>query len=624
MIASGQLRSILPEQTNVNDEQRTVELTWSTGYKGLRQGWDGSYYEELSMSSEHVDLSRLQTGAPLLAAHDSFNLDSVIGVVERAWIDGNEGKAIVRFSSDAESDKIYQKVKEKVLRNVSIGYQVRKYEDVTPKGEKIPTFRAVKWQPHEISIVPIGFDPNAQVRSQELNNEVEIVLNEITIEPIAQSNIEPSAQELRTMTDAEKKALADAAKKEAVQAEKQRQSDIRLAVRSAKLEDSFAEELITNDVSIEEARKLVIEKMSKAQPEPVRSTITVTSSEDNQTKRREAFENALLHRMNPKNFKLDDASKEFHGKGLLRSLEMVIPRYSMESDQQYARRTMSSSDLPLALANIAEKSLQKQYELQPRTFEKWTRPDSLRNYKEHSQVKSGDYGSLVERPEGDEFQMASFGEDKEVVQLKDYGIIHAFTSQMLVNDDLSVISRLASSGGIAVSRLENRLAYLALLTNKTMNDGTALYHADHGNLGTAGAISETSVAEAYKFMRKQTSTDGLDPLNLYPKFLICGPDKEVEARKFLSAIIPNQTANVNVFQNSMELIVDAQITGNQYYFACDPSIVDTVVCYRLQGQEQPSIESRVKFETNSLELKIAHAFAAAPMDWRGLVKNAGN
>jgi len=580
------------------------------------------------MDPKHLDMSRLQAGAPLLNSHDSSNVDSVIGVVERAWLDGDKGKALVRFSADPIADKIYQKVKERVLRNVSVGYQVRKYEDVTQKGESTPTYRATNWQPHEISIVPIGFDPHAQVRSQEVLNEVEIEKTSTEADSIESStNIEPQAQineKERNMTEAEKLALELAAKKQAALEEKQRQSEIRLAVRTAKLEETYADELCSQEISADQARKQIFEKLAASQPAPVNTAVSISVGLDESTKKRAGFEDAMLHRMDSKNFGVTEQSKTFYGKSLLRQVEEFIPRNTMESDFGYATRVMSSSDLPLALANVAEKSLQKQYDLAPRTFEKWTRPDTLRNYKPHSQVKSGDFADLKARPEGAEFEQGSTGEDRELVQLADYGIIHAFTSQMLINDDLGVLTRLASSGGIAASRLENKLAYLALTTNKTMNDGIALYHASHGNLGTAGAIAQASVAEAYKLMRKQTSTNSKDPLNLTPKYFVCGPDKEAEAKQFFSSVNATQTSNINIYQNSMEVIVDAQITGNQFYFLCDPNLVDTVVVYRREGQSSPMISSRVKFSTNSLELKVDHAVAAAPMDWRGIIKNAGN
>ncbi len=612
MLPKNLLRASINE-SSVSDESRTVDLTWTTGSKGLRHSWGGSYYEELSLDPSHVDLSRLNDGGhPLLAAHNDRDLDSVVGVVEKVWLEGDKAGATVRFAKDDISDRVFQKVKDKILRNVSVGYSVEEYTDVTRDGDEYPTYRATRWTPAEISIVPIGFDKDAKVRKQEVNNE-----NEVEI--ISRSE---DIQEISAMTDEQKKALA----LEAAAAERTRGLEIRKIVKEAKLDDKMADEYVNNGTSSEEVRTNValFAKYAKEQEATqITTAVSVEVGTENAEAKREGFEQALLTRIDSKNFQHTEASKEFYGKGLLRQIEALIPRHRMESDVAYAKRAMSSSDLPLALANVAEKGLQKQYELQPRTFSRWTRSDSLNNYKEYSQVKAGDRASLLERPEGADALESSFGEKNEVAQLKDYARIVSFTSQMLVNDDMGVISRLASSGGISVARLENSKAYSALTTNKNMKDGVALYHATHANLAAAAAINETSVAEAYKLMRKQSSTDGLDKLNLAPKYFICGPDKEVEARKFFAQIIPNQTSNVNIFQGSMEVIVDAELTGNQHYFLADPNLIDTVVCFRLAGQEQPKIESRVKFENSSLQLKIDHAFAAEPMDWRGIVKNAG-
>ena len=83
----------------IDAEARTVEVVWSTGATVRRRDlWTGKRYDEmLSLDPRHVDLSRLNGGAPLLNTHGAFDLVNVIGVVERAWItkgsDGHEGRA---------------------------------------------------------------------------------------------------------------------------------------------------------------------------------------------------------------------------------------------------------------------------------------------------------------------------------------------------------------------------------------------------------------------------------------------------------------------------------------------------------------------------------------------------
>jgi hypothetical protein len=73
----------------------------------------------------------------------------------------------VRFADDEISERAWKKVKSKILRNVSVGYRVYTYaRQPLAEGETIPTYLAVDWEPVENSIVPVGFDSGATVRSR--------------------------------------------------------------------------------------------------------------------------------------------------------------------------------------------------------------------------------------------------------------------------------------------------------------------------------------------------------------------------------------------------------------------------------------------------------------------------
>ena len=111
-------RAAVQPQT-FNEDSRTVDLVWTTGAQVRRYDWmDGPYLEELSLNPNAVRMDRLNTGAPLLANHNSSSLENVIGVVERAWIDGNQGKATVRFSDRPDVQPIINDVKTGILRNI--------------------------------------------------------------------------------------------------------------------------------------------------------------------------------------------------------------------------------------------------------------------------------------------------------------------------------------------------------------------------------------------------------------------------------------------------------------------------------------------------------------------------
>jgi len=155
----------------------TVEVTWTTGARGKRNSfWDGPYYEELEVSEKAVDLSRLNNGASLLNAHRAYELADVIGVVERAWISGGEGRALVRFSDREDVKSIRADVQSGILRHVSVGYSTQRMEKVE-ELDGVPVYRATRWTPAEISLVPIAFDDGAVVRGRPESQpyEVEIV-----------------------------------------------------------------------------------------------------------------------------------------------------------------------------------------------------------------------------------------------------------------------------------------------------------------------------------------------------------------------------------------------------------------------------------------------------------------
>lgn len=180
-----QTRAAQIAPATADEGQRTVEVVWSTGAAVRRADWITGkvYVEELSMQPGHVRLDRLNSGAPLLNTHDRYDLSGIIGVVERAWLDGGEGRALVRFSRRPEVDPIWRDVLDGVIRNVSIGYRVYRYEEFP--GEKPPRLLATDWEPEEISLVPVGADAGAGIRSAQSTACEVSLAREMRMEPPA-------------------------------------------------------------------------------------------------------------------------------------------------------------------------------------------------------------------------------------------------------------------------------------------------------------------------------------------------------------------------------------------------------------------------------------------------------
>jgi hypothetical protein len=162
----------------INEAKRTVDLCWTTGAEVQRMDWwtGTRYIEELVVSEKACDLSRLNAGASLLDTHEDFSLRSILGVVERSWIDGGKGYATVRFSDRDEVEPVWRDVQAGIVRNVSVGYKVRKVEVVKDAtGKAADRWRVIDWEPVELSLVPVPADAGAQVRSIDPIHEIEFV-----------------------------------------------------------------------------------------------------------------------------------------------------------------------------------------------------------------------------------------------------------------------------------------------------------------------------------------------------------------------------------------------------------------------------------------------------------------
>lgn len=165
---------------SVDEAARTAELIWSTGADVVRQGlFSGSWIERLSLDPKSVRLDRLNAGAPLLDGHMGMSVRNQLGAVVpgTAVIQQKQGRATVKFSRRPDAEAVFQDVKDGVVRNVSVGYRVHKFEEQTGASGQ-PTIRtATDWEPFEVSLVPMGADAGARVRGDELVRQPCVLLH---------------------------------------------------------------------------------------------------------------------------------------------------------------------------------------------------------------------------------------------------------------------------------------------------------------------------------------------------------------------------------------------------------------------------------------------------------------
>lgn len=620
---------------SIDTEKRTIEVVFSSDVPVRMYSWfDGAYDEILSHEKGHVRMQRLEQGAPVFDNHYRGGVKSQLGVIENPVIVGKKGTATLRFSKRADVEPIWNDIVDGIIRGISVGYKVHKYEEVNPNRtkEEIPVYRAIDWEPMEISLAPVQADINAQVRSENPGEKTHDV---IIISERKQTDIKTTTMEKTPEQIAAENSAAEKARKEGAEKEKARVKDINEAVRKAGLKPEFAQTLIDGDKTIEEARAAIIEEFAKKDPHSENRNTDVTVGKEDSEKQRLAMEEGLGLRTglvkDPKN-----GGENYRGYSLIEMARQYLERNGVKTEKLSHREIatkaimgeragMSTSDFPFILANVVNKQLRAAYEQAPRTFQPFCRQTTAKDFKEMSKVQlSGLVESFDKVVEGGEYKSGTMSEAKEAYGVEKYGRIIPITWETIINDDLDAFTRIPTAISQKAAQKQSDIVWDILINNPNMADGVALFHATHGNLaGVATAVTVAGLSAARAAMRKQKGLEG-DFLNLSPAYIMVGPDKETEAQQLIQAVImATKTADTNVFRGSLEIIVEPRITDNRWYLAANPSIIDTIEYAFLEGEGELFTEQRVGFDVDGLEVKARMVFGAKAIDYRGLYKNAG-
>jgi hypothetical protein len=641
------------------DGERSIEVVWTTGATVQRRRWEGwddlvEFDEELVVAPGSVRLERMQGGAPFLDTHRGWSLASVLGSVVPGTvrIEGGRGYARVRLTEAPDAEPAIRRVIERHA-SISVGYRVHRYEITRREGQR-EHWRAVDWEPLEISAVPMPADPGAHIRAGEtregaLDRCLLIRAEAPTAGPAdhqrtatmqdqtAGSNPEP---ETRTAPPPTSLPAVDV---DTARAEANRSAAeiLRICARHD-LPQGFAADLIGRGVTLDQARAAVLDRLAQedmvgartAEPAPAAPRSTGSA----EAAYRDAMSEALLHRHAPGDFQLTDRGRDFRGLSLIELARQTLERRGVAtrglSKMEVATEALlgraglhSTSDFPFILANVANKTLRRAYESTPRTFTAWARQRTIVDFKPVSVTQLAGAPNLLAVPESGEFTYGTIGEGREVYALLTYGRIVGITRQVLINDDLDAFTRVPAAYGAAAADLESDIVYSILTGNPVMGDGQPLFHSSHANLGTAAAVTEASLSEAYRLFGNQRGLEGRQ-ISVLPRFIITPPGaRSVEARKNVTATTPAAVAGVNAFANRLETVEEPRLIpaagADPWFLAADPARVDTVEFAYLEGQQGVYTETRTGFEVDGIEIKARHDFAAKAIDWRGLFRNAG-
>ncbi|GAA0599175.1 prohead protease/major capsid protein fusion protein [Caenispirillum bisanense] len=625
----------------VNEDDRTVQVVWSTGAAVQRADFDGPFSEVLSLDPKHVNLERL-IGASVLDAHQQGQVRNVLGVVLDAKVDGNLGIGTVKFSARPDVQPIWEDVKAGILRHISVGYSVERWADTSDPATGGRVRTAIAWTPIELSFVPTPADPGATVRSNTMPDGN-------TFKPCEGCKTPNGCQKLGgCVTEAEANQGTDdqgdggsgggdsgtrSAPPVSTRAEINQQ--IRSIARTAGLPTSFADSLIDRNATVDQARASVFAEMERRSGGDIRTEqprVEWLGSHDDPSIRAARMGEAMYARLNPQHQLSQEARQYAYATPAEMARELLTLRgisiTGMSPAAIITRALHSTSDFSVIVGDTINRTLRQAYQAAPSGLKRIGRQTTASDFRTKTAVMLGEAPVLERLDETGEIKSGTMAEAKESYKVETFAKKIGISRQVLVNDDLGAFADLARRFGQAAVETEARLLVSLVEANSgngpSMDDGNPLFHASHANkAGTGTAIADASLTEARLAIRTQKGLSGA-VISATPKFLIVPPSLETLAEKWLASINPAMADDVNPHAGKLSLVVEPRLTSaTRWYVAADPAEIDGLEFAYLAGENGPQVESKSGWDVDGVEVRVMLDFGAGFVDWRSWFMNPG-
>ncbi len=415
---------------------------------------------------------------------------------------------------------------------------------------------------------------------------------------------------------------------------------IRKMAQAAKLAHE-ADPLIQAGISVDQARQLLWAKgversesqvIDNALPAMCRVTV------DSRDKFRAGITDGLLIRAglsknDGENTYRRLSLKEVAAESLRRQGE-DLRGYSTDMAMVKAAITHTTSDFPVILENVLNRTLLDAYSIASDTWRQWCAVGSVSDFKSYKRLRLGSFSNLDALGEGGEYKHKAIPDgEAEIVSISTKANTITLTRQAIINDDLGAFTRLGQMMARSAARSIESDAYTLLLSNPTLDgDSTALFHANHSNYHTtsdAAAISMTSLDAARALIKQQKDRGGRDYLGISEPFiLLCPVAKAGAARAANESAFDPDTANklqrTNISRGILSAIVDTPyLTGTGWYLFASPQQYPTFEVLFLNGNQTPYTEQNTHTNVDGVQWLIRLDYGVNVVDYVGAYYNTG-
>lgn len=581
----------------------------------------GGYREVLTHADGAVDFSSCRSA---LLNHDK---NQIIGGVRGITISGGQCLAQMQISPDARTQtgvKVLDLVRSGALSGVSIGYT---YSDKNASyDEDTRTVTARKWMLREISLTPTQADTSAHVeRSLPESFKPAARPAAETKESRVSDDKKPAPQgKADDVNHAENEAVRAAVIKASNEAKKEA-AEVASLARSHDLEPEKYLEMSRADASVAMLRDIAEKRKTI-----VKTVVTpsVESGVDQADKARDAFAGAMAFNAGIRSGDLGELQKNnpLVGRGIKHAVRKYARLMGIDTedwsdkdvayfavgkpemmDQRFARSAnVTSSTFPnFVFLNALTKIVAKGYE-QGSAVARYKQIVSNQTVPDFKQFSVGALASanFAQTAEDTAFPELSKAEGVYNSTVKMWGGTLSLTVQAIVGDDTAQFDRLMGQAGSIADKTIDRRVFQKLLMGTSTSEGTSTWTSNTTSGGSlvyttadlaAAARGKLSIIRAA--LMNKVGLDG-NPLGTIPRYLICGPTRETEARGITGDSGPLLTAGVA--QPSVSLAVIATpwleasaLTGNSttsYYLLADPNDVTGLVLTKIRGYESVQVQ----------------------------------
>ncbi|WP_176408620.1 Clp protease ClpP [Haematobacter massiliensis] len=446
-----------------------------------------------------------------------------------------------------------------------------------------------------------------------------------------------------TPTPAPAPAEMHAGAAEAIAQERKRVKDIRemsaphLAAGRIMQED--VDGLIDDGVSANDAASRILAKMAANEPPGRSASPHSRLTRDETDTRMEGMIGALMG-------STEGPASDYRGLRLKRlAMELGAgSRHGYGFDEASAVRrgmvattmlggALGVSDFAYITTQVMGRSLMAEYTRRTPTWQLVTgTPISAADFREIYAVRFGGDFMLKEVKENGEYEEAGLTDEAEGLKVQRRGRTINLSFETVINDDMGAFNRIPREFATAARNMESSMVWGLIRANAALkSDGKALFHADHGNLGSpAAAISVTSIAAARKAMLEMKAFGSKDPDDFIvaeAERLIVPPALELTALKFTAEIVPGKSDDANPYRSRFQLStvphLGAAAGGSDTaWYLIDPDLPPVQHAF-LEGYEAPRIETIDGMNPDVVRMNARHIFGAANVEFRGAYKNAG-